>query len=281
VGFASKEENDKIWQEFRTALNIFYKKKRDFFLNLKAENKSVKQKKNVLIEKAESIAAAKHETWDEPAEQLKELQKEWKESGHAAKGDDDRLWKRFRDACDKFFDARKDAFKERDAELLKNLELKEALVKKIDEFNPTGNVDADIEALKAFSNEWKSIQHVPFREKERIYDKYKKALDTKYELLKVDKSKKHLLKYRNSVDMMKSGGSSGNLLRKEEQDVKHRISKLRSTIAQYENNLGFFANAKGMESLLKDAQDNLNRTKEELKMLEQKLKLLKEATQQA
>jgi hypothetical protein len=281
VGFASKVDNEKIWHEFRTAMNVFYKKKRDFFLNLKAENKNTKQKKNQLIEKAESIATASHESWDEPTEQIKDLQKEWKEAGHISKGDDDRLWKRFREACNKFFDAKNDAFKERNAELLKNLELKEELVKRITEFNPTGNADTDIESLKGFSNEWKNIQHVPFKDKERIYEKYKKALDAKYEALKVDKSKKHLLKYRNSVDMMKQGGSSGNLLRKEEQDVKHRISKLRSTIAQYENNLGFFANAKGMESLLKDAQDNLNRTKDELKLLEQKLKMLKETAQQA
>jgi hypothetical protein len=279
IGYAPRNENDKIWHGFRNAIQTFYKKRRDFFAELKVENKNTKQKKNQLIEQAEAIAAAQHESWDKPTEQLKELQRQWKDTGHVNRVEDDRLWKRFREACDKFFAAKKDVFKERDAELEKNLELKEDLIKRIDDFKPTGEVDADIETLKSFSNEWKTIQHVPYREKERIYEKYKKALDTKYESLKVDKSRKHLLKYRNSVDMLAQTGSSGNLLRKEEQDIKHRISKLRATIAQYENNLGFFSNAKGMGALLKDAEDNLSRTKDELKMLEQKLKLLKEAAQ--
>jgi hypothetical protein len=275
IGYAPKDVNDKIWKDFRTALHIFFKKKRDFFATRKVENKEVREKKKALIERAESLASATHENWETPTEQIKELQKEWKETGRSERGEEEKLWKKFREACDKFFEAKRLAFKERDAELEQNLVRKEELVKRINEFEPSGQADKDVEALKAFSEEWKTIAHVPYKEKEKIYDKFKKALDSKYEKLKIDKSQRHLLKYKNNVEMLSQSGSPG--LRKEEQELKSRISKLRATVAQYENNLGFFANAKGMESLLKDANDNLSRSKEELTLLEQKLKLLKEA----
>jgi hypothetical protein len=280
VGQAPKNVNEKIWLDFRAALHAFYRKKKGFFANLKTENKGIKEKKKQLIDQAEAIATAKHESWDEPTEQIIGLQKQWKEAGYAEHSEEERLWKRFREVCNKFFDAKRDSFKERDSEQEKNLGLKEELIKRIEAFLPSGNTSTDIETLKSFSNEWKEIQHVPYKEKERIFNKYKKALDAKYESLKVDSSQRHLLRFKNNVDMLAQSEKSGGLLHKEELQLKDRIGKLKSTIAQYENNLGFFANAKGMESLLKEAKDNLSKSKEEVVLLEKKLKMLREAKQQ-
>ena len=280
IGHAPKDVNDKIWLDLRTALHVFYKKKRNFFSNLKASNKDIKEKKNQLIEKAEAIATAVHEKWEEATDSIIQLQKEWKESPRSDRNDEEKLWKRFRESCDKFFEAKRDAYKERGAGEEKNLELKEELIKRLEAFTPTGNSSSDIETLKGFSNEWKEISHVPFKEKERIYKKYKDALDAKYESLKISSSQRHLLKFKTNVDMLAQGNSDG-MLRKEEMQIKDRINKLKATIAQYENNLGFFSNAKSMGSLLKDAQDNLNKSKEELALMEKKLKMLKEVKQSA
>jgi hypothetical protein len=280
TGYAPKNVNEKIWLDFRSALQTFHRKKKEFFNNKKTENKGIKEKKKQLIAEAEAIANAKLESWDQATESIIALQKQWKEAGYAEHSEEERLWKKFREVCNKFFDAKRDSFKERDAEQVKNLELKEELIKRIEAFLPSGDNSTDLEALKSFSNEWKEIQHVPYKEKERIFNKYKKALDSKYESLKIDSSQRHLLKFKNSVDMLAQNEKSSGLLRKEEQMLKERIGKLKATVAQYENNLGFFAKAKGMETLLKDAQDNLNKSKEEVVLLEKKLKMLREAKQQ-
>jgi hypothetical protein len=280
IGHAPKDVNDKIWRDLRTALHVFYKRKREFFATLKSSNKEIKEKKKQLIEQAEAIASAQHESWDAPTENIIGLQKQWKEAGYSERGDEEKLWKRFREVCDKFFEAKRGAFKDRDAEELKNLELKEELIKRLKDFQPTGNAESDIEALKAFSTEWKNIQHVPYKDKERVYEKYKKTLDEKYGMLKIGNSERHLLKFKSNVDMLAHNGKADGFLRKEEMQIKDRIKKLNATIAQYENNLGFFSNAKSMGSLLKDAQENLSKAKEEVLLWEKKLKMLNEAKQQ-
>jgi hypothetical protein len=276
IGYAPKTVNGKVWTDLQSALHLFYKKKREYFLNLKTLHKTNREKKIQLLEKVEAIANEVHEKWDEPAEAIRQLQKEWKEAGHIDRNEEDKLWKRFRESCDKFFEAKREGFKERDAEQEKNLKLKEELIERLNAFQPTGHAKEDLEKLREFSNEWKLIQHVPYKEKERIYEKYKKALDSKYESLKLDDSQRHLLKFKNNIDMLSQSSNSGGLIRKEQQQIKDRISKLNAVISQYENNLGFFSNTKNMGSLLKDVEENLNRSKEEMEVLKKKLKMLTE-----
>jgi len=176
IGYAPKNVNSKIWSDLRSTLHLFYKKKRDYFSNLKTLHKSNREKKMQLLEKIQTIANEVHERWEEPTEQIRQLQKEWKEAGHIDRNEEEKLWKRFREACDKFFDAKREGFKERDAEQEKNLKLKEELIERLMAFKPIGKPQEDIEKLKEFSSEWKSIQHVPYKEKERIYENIKKSL---------------------------------------------------------------------------------------------------------
>ena len=273
IGFGPKRENDKIWNEFRTALNTFYANKRNFFGELKKKFKANKDRKVAIIEKTEAIVATPPENWDDATKKILQLQKDWKEAGHLEQWEENRLWKRFREACDKFFEGKRAIVSTRDGEQLNNLKKKEELVERLEAFKPSGNVEEDLKALREFSNEYKSIDHVPFREKQKIWERYKTALDAKYDSLKLEASQMHLLKFRNNVEMLSQSEDSGNILRKEKSAIKEKINKLHATISQYENNLGFFRNSKNMEGLLTEVESNLQRAKDEMLLLQKKLKM--------
>ncbi|HNP48872.1 MAG TPA: DUF349 domain-containing protein [Bacteroidia bacterium] len=277
LGYGPKKENEQVWNEFRAALNKFYGKKREFFGDLKKTHKTNKDKKLAIIEKAESIAAAVHDSWDDVTKEVLQLQKDWKEAGHIEQWEENKLWKKFREACDKFFTGKREHFSSRDAEQSVNLAKKEELIKRIEDFSPSGKSDEDLKQLRDFSSEWKSIEHVPIRDKQRIWERYKKALDSKYDAMKLESSNLHLEKFRSNVELLSQSDEAGNLLRKEKNSIKEKINKLQATISQYENNLGFFRNSKNMGSLLQEVEQNLSRAKEEIEMLKKKLKLFSDA----
>ncbi len=140
IGYGPKKENDKIWQEFRAALNSFYGKKREFFNEIKKTHKENKEKKTAIIEKAEAIANSEHENWDDTTKEILNLQKDWKNAGHVEPWEENKLWKKFRDACDKFFNAKRDQYKSRDSEQLVNLEKKQELIKRVKHLNFRGKL---------------------------------------------------------------------------------------------------------------------------------------------
>ncbi len=276
TGFGPKKENQKIWEEFRTSMNTFYSKKRDFYSGLKKVHKENKDKKLAIIAKVEDVSKGSYENFEEPTKQILQLQQDWKTAGHIEQWEENKLWKKFRDACDSFFNSRREKYSERDAEQIKNLELKKDLVIRVESFTSTGKHDEDLDALRAFSEEWKTIQHVPIKEKQKIWEKFKTALDACYDKLKLDGSQKHLLKFRNNVDSLSQSGDSSHILLKEKNSIRERINRLQATINQYENNLGFFRNSKDMAPLLVEVESNLNQAKEEMQLLQKKLKMFTE-----
>ncbi len=276
IGFGPRAENEKVWEDLRAAMNTFYNKKRDYFAGIKKVQKEGRDKKTAIIEKAEKIASTVHESFEEATKEILNLQTEWKTAGHVEQWEENKMWKRFREACDKFFTAKREKFSERDNEQLKNLELKEELVKKVEAFTPSGSTEEDLATLRSFSEDWKAISHVPFKEKQKIWEKFKNTLDAKYDNLKLESGQKHLLKFKNSVDSLSNSEDSGSMLRKEQSIIKDKINKLQQTINQYENNLGFFRNSKNMGGLLAEVESNLARSHEEMDMLKKKLKMFNE-----
>ncbi len=277
VGFGPKEANDKIWEEFRQCMNDFYQKKKGFFGELKKTNKAARDKKMELIKHVEDIVATAPESWEEATNSVIKWQKAWKDAGRAEAWEENKLWKRFREACDKFFEAKRGFYNERDSDQIENLKKKEELIARLEAFQPSGNSADDLKALRDFSAEWKTIEHVPFKEKQRIWEKYKKIMDSKYDSMKLEASERHLEKFRSNVELLTQSADSGRMVNREKTFIKEKISKLQHTINQYENNLGFFRNSKNMEGLLKEVEDNLQRAKDEMDLLNKKLKMFNDA----
>lgn len=272
IGFS--EENETIWEVFRNACDKFFEQKRNFYDTLDQNREKNKVKKEALCEKAEKL---KHnDNWREITNQFIQLQKEWKTVGPATRSEENKLWKRFKEACDAFFAAKKAHFSNVDEAQAANLVLKEAFIKEVEAYELTGNTGQDFQNLKEFSNRWNAIGHVPFNDKDRVTKAYFKALDSKYDLLKVNKEERANLRYQNKLEDIASADNADQLLSRERRRLKNKIEQLQTDINQYENNLGFFGNSKKAQNnpLVKSVQAKIKKLKQEIVDFKKQLKTL-------
>jgi hypothetical protein len=275
-GYISRKQSEELWKQFKAALNVFYLNKKNFFGDLKKGNKELKEKKKATCEKAESFAT--RTDWDIATKEIIQLQRGWMNERRLEKREEDRMFKRFRAACDVFFEAKKEQFKEREEQFVKNLELKEAFIIRLKEFQSGDNVADNLKALKDFQTEWSQIGHVPMKDKDAISKKYHEALDKKYDEMRINQADLFLMKFRNKIEQLAGHSNGEELLRKERMHIADQGKKLEGTIKQYENNLGFFKNAKSAGSLLGDVEENLRKAKEEHDLVKKKLKIFSEVT---
>ena len=173
IGFASKKENQKVYDRFRAACDEFFARKRDYYAGFKSQMQDNLARKIELCEKAEALKDSTD--WKKTSEDFIELQRQWKEIGPVSRKKSDQVWKRFRAACDAFFDSRDKHAGGQNAEQAENLEKKRQLIDEIRAFAAEGKEDAR-EALRAFQERWNAIGFVPFKEKTRIQDAYRKAI---------------------------------------------------------------------------------------------------------
>ncbi|MCQ2159156.1 MAG: DUF349 domain-containing protein [Bacteroidales bacterium] len=235
IGFASKKDNQKIYDRFRAACDKFYARKRDFFLAVKSDMDANVARKEAIIAKAEALKDSKE--WKATSEALIALQKEWKEIGTVSFKKSEQLWKRFRAACDAFFEERDKNFKPEN-DFRGNLKAKKALIAEVNAYE-----GSDPAKAAEFNERWKAIGFVPFKEKEAVTREFKDAMSAKFQ-----------------------GKSS--LVRK--------YNELQQEIATYENNIGFFSAGKNSQSLVADMQKRIESAKEELKALEKKIRNFEE-----
>ena len=272
IGYAPKEVNDQIWEEFRSYFNTFYDKKAEFY---KEQNEVFEDRRNAkksIIEKANELA--NFENFKDGTQFVKKLQDQWKKVGHAGGYAENRLWKEFREKVDAFFE-RKDAyFKEQDAAGTENLKFKEALIKEIEAHVPGEDNKVNIEALRTFSARFAEIGNVPFKKKDEVYKAYKKALDDQYAKIKVSKDQKEKMMFTAKIDMIKGSKNPLNAIRKEKDFIRKQINNLTKEIANFENNMAFFGNSKGADALLKGVKQNIDKAKSKVDELKRKLQSL-------
>ena len=256
IGFATKKENQKIYDRFRAACDKFFGRKREFYAGYKENINANLEKKIALCEEAEALKSSTE--WKKTAAKLIELQKQWKEIGAVPRKKSEQLWKRFRAACDEFFNERdKNARPEND--FYGNLKAKQRLVEEIGAYVLSGDEDADTEAMNAFMQRWQEIGFVPFKEKDAIAGKYKEAIQSKFGEL-VSKSRK--------------SGRYSRTPKSEKERLVQKYLKKEQDITTYENNIGFFAMSKNSEPLIKQMQERIDQAKKELKELEEQIRAL-------
>jgi len=275
VGYVPKEDASEIWNEFRTVCDSFFDQKRAHYEELHAEQDANRDKKIKLVEEAEALKDS--EDWKETASRLTKLQKEWKTIGAAHQRDENRLWRKFRDACDHFFQARKSQRSEEIEEQKKNQTAKEKLIEELKAFEPGKDRKANVEALKDFSEKWRKIGHVPFKAKDAINKAYRDELDKKYAALKIDNKQKEQIRFEQKLADIKEGSHSGRSVQKEQDAIRGKISKLKGEITQLENNMGFFASSSQAEKLKQEFDKKIDKAKEEIEMLKDRLKMIRDA----
>lgn len=257
IGFASKKENQKIYDRFRAACDKFYGRKRDFYTEYKDSINANLDKKIALCVEAEELKSSTD--WKKTTDRFINLQKQWKEIGAVPRKKSDQLWKRFRAACDEFF-AERDKNVKPENDFYGNLKAKQRLLEEINAYTLTGDKEADQEAMQAFAGKWQQIGFVPFKEKDRIAQAYKDAMQEKFPGM----SSKSQRKAR--------GGAKAP--RSEKDRLIQKYNSLEQDIVTYENNIGFFAMSKNAEPLIRQMQERIARAKEELNALADQIRQL-------
>jgi len=181
IGRVPREENQRIWERFRTACDIFFQKKKDFYDLLKKGYSANEEKKTELCEAAEELKDDKD--WENSKPRLIKLQRDWKGIGPAGPKQDQKLWLRFRSACDFYFEAKKNHDVGLEEQKIEQLKKKQEMIKRLNDITLTGDADKDLATLKVFSSEWDKVGDVPRKEAHKITEAYTKLLDEKYEQL--------------------------------------------------------------------------------------------------
>ncbi|MDB4516869.1 DUF349 domain-containing protein, partial [Crocinitomicaceae bacterium] len=270
IGFGPKKENDQIWKEFRAICDTFFNAKKEFFKEANAAFDGVAEQKKELIAQAEKLSASTD--WKETANKIIRLQKEWKNLGHAGRRNEQKLWKEFRSACDTFFEARSSHFAEKDREFEDNLKAKEALLTEIEAYTPTEDKKAAIADLKEFAKKFNALGMVPMKAKDAIYGRFKSAMDTHYGSLKMEGDEKEKIMFQAKLDTILSAPNADRQLYSLKADIRKEIDREIKEINLLENNLGFFANSKGADTLKKDVEKKIDRAKDKIEALKRKLK---------
>ncbi len=269
IGMVPKEVNAEVYERFRAACNKFFNAKSEFFDIINEELNINYQTKLELCVSAESIQDSKE--WKKTTEAFFDLQKKWKETGPVPKKHSDQIWKRFRTACDTFFNAKSEFYSNINKEHKENLAKKESLIKEIKEFIPIDKQAENINIIKAFQTRWTEIGYVANNQKDRLYQEYRKAINEIYEKLNLNKNALDISNFNSKVEVLKETGEL-NALKKERNKILKRIQDLNLEINQYENNMGFFSS--GSDSILKDFEKKIDKAQTEIKTLKEKKKAI-------
>lgn len=281
IGFATKKENQRIYDRFRAACDIFYNAKREHYTQFKEVMQENYEKKIALCEQAEALKES--QDWKRTTDQLINLQKRWKEIGPVARKHSDAIWKRFRAACDYFFDSKSKHFSTVDENYEQNLARKQEIIKEINEYKLDSKAIENSMALKDFQERWSEVGFVPLKDKERIQAAFRHALESKFGEIRNPEHENKLNRFRKHIQEVQSSGKGDRIIRAERDKLLQRFRQMEADIAVWENNIGFFAKSKNADTLLADIEKKIIMAKEELAQLEEKIKLIdgqNEQTQQ-
>ena len=278
IGFAPKKDNAKIYNRFRSVCDQFFIKKRDYFAQSREEHSNNMQLKEDLCIQAEALKESTK--WKETTEDMIELQKKWKQTGPVPRKYSDSVWKRFRTACDYFFDKKAEHFNSVDSDYAKNLADKLALIEEITQFSGSDSAEENFETMKEFQRRWSRIGFVPIKHKDDIQKKYREAISKKFDELHLEDSHKNLKNYRHKLEQVSGSPKGDRKLKIEREKMFVRIKQLESEIITLENNIGFFSKSSNAESMITEVRKRIERTKEEIDTIEEKIRIIDQMDEQ-
>jgi len=270
IGFAPQKMNVKIFERFRSACDSFFNQKAEFFKGLKLQFAENAEKKKKLVEQAQALQDSTE--WKATSEKLIALQKEWKTIGMVPKKLGDKLWSDFLGACNHFFEQRNSANADTRSSERENMEKKRSVIEKLKAL-AEGAEEATQEKVSELVNQYSSIGHVPFKEKDNIYKEYHEALDKLYKQLNISTARRRLDKFKNNLKNVAEKGTDA--LDNERGRLMRRYEQLRQEITTYDNNLGFLnASSKKGNSLIDELNRKVQKLKDELELVKQKIKAI-------
>ena len=275
IGFAPQKMNVKIFERFRTACDIFFSRKAEFFKGMKEKYAQNTEKKKALVEKAQQLSESTD--WKSTADKLIALQKEWKTIGMVPRKLGDKLWNDFIAACNHFFEARSAAHADTRGEERENLSKKKAVIAKLKEMLGKAQDNA-AETIKQLIEEYNAIGHVPFNEKDKLYTQFRETVDKLYKELNISAASQKLDDFKSNLRNLAKKGV--DVVDNERGKLMRRYEALKSEIQTYENNLGFLtAKSKKGNSLVDEMNRKVEKLKDDMQLVRQKIKAIDQQEQ--
>ena len=270
IGFAPQKMNVKIFERFRAACDTFFAAKAEYFKTIKDAYKENADKKRALIEKAKALQDSTE--WRSTSDKLIAVQKEWKTIGMVPKKLGDQLWEEFLAACNIFFEARNAQGADQRNEERQNLEKKLNIIEELKKLT-TGAGD-DLQAkVQKLVEEYNSVGHVPFKEKDKLYKQYHEVLDKLYKELNVNVAKRRLNKFKDNLKQVAERGEQA--LDNERTRLLRQYDAIKQEVKTYENNLGFLsASSKKGNSLIDEMNRKVQKLKDDMQLVKEKIKAI-------
>ena len=270
IGFAPQKMNVKIFERFRAACDDFFSRKAAHFRELKDTFKENAEKKRALIEKAKALQDSTD--WKSTSDKLINLQKEWTTIGMVPKKLGDQLWEEFLGACNKFFEARNAVGGNVRNEERANLEKKRSIVEQLRAAADEGGENLQ-ERVQQLVEEYQAVGHVPFKEKDKLYEEYHAVLDKLFRELNISVAQRRLSKFKDNLRQVAERGE--NALDNERARLMRQYEQLKSEVQTYENNLGFLnASSKKGNSLIDEMNRKVQKLKDEVQLVRDKIKAI-------
>ena len=271
IGYAPQKMNVQIYERFHKACDDFFHKRGEFFKSMKENMSANLEKKRALCEQAEALKDSTD--WKATADALAKLQKEWKTIGPVNKRHSNEVWKRFITACDYFFEQRNKAQSSKRSQEQENLERKRAIIDQLGAIGEDTDSEEAAQQVRDLMKQWNGIGHVPIKEKDKIYKRYRNIVDQLFDRFNISASNRKLSSFKASIGAMPEG-SNPQLLREREKLVR-AYENLRSELQTYENNLGFLnASSKKGNSLLSELNRKVDKLKADIQLIKEKIKVL-------
>ena len=272
IGFAPQKMNVKIFERFRAACDDFFGRKAEYFKALKVTFSENIEKKKALVEKAQALADSTD--WKATSDKLIALQKEWKTVGMVPKKLGDQLWQEFLGACNKFFEARNAAGAGQRNEEHANLEKKKGIIEQLKALAENA-AEATKEKVQALTEEYNKVGHVPYKEKDKLYEAYHEVLDRIYKELNISTKRRRLNDFKANIKNVAKRGEEA--LDNDRGRLARRFEQLKQEIQTYENNLGFLnASSKKGNSLIDEMNRKVQHLRDDLELVRQKIKAIDE-----
>ena len=267
IGFAPKKDNTRIYERFRAACDSFFEAKRKFYEGVKGEMEHNLQLKQEICEAAEALQNS--EDWKHATEELIALQAKWKQVGAVSRRYADQVWKRFRAACDTFFERKAQHFASIEDEHEQNLKKKLELIEQMHA--------ADIKAggydlIKEFQRRWSEIGYVPIKQKDAVQKKYKEAVDAMFGVLRGSERDRSMNRFKERLQGMKS--SADKRMRSERERLYNKVRQMEQDIALLENNIGFFSKSKNADAMIADIREKIAKARQEVQLTIEKIQLI-------
>lgn len=276
IGFAPQKMNVKIFERFRKACDEFFKNKAEYFRNRKEEYKNNADKKRALIEKAKALQDSTD--WKSTSDKFINLQKEWKTIGTVPKKMGDQMWQEFNGICNKFFEAANAAGAGTRSAEHQNLNKKREIVEQLKALTEQTGDDLQAKVQKLVA-EYQAIGHVPYKEKDNIYEEYHAILDKLYKTLNISSAKRRLNNFKDNLKQV--AGRGENALDNERARLMRQYEQLKNEVQTYENNLGFLnASSKKGNSLIDEMNRKVQKLKDQVQLVREKIKAIDSNKQQ-